>query len=126
MSFHESGFNSSLVPTSESFKPKYKGPQLENAPKVKVQDNSAKKNSQSSVIYISNLRFQVNEQELMDFFKQQKFDPIRARLLYDNEGNSKGTGFVEMSSNGEAEDAASKMNGEYFQGRKLNVVVTQK
>ena len=60
----------------------------------------------------------------MDFFKQQKFDPIRARLLYDNEGNSKGTGFVEMSSNGEALDAASKLNGEYFQGRKLNVMVT--
>ena len=42
----------------------------------------------------------------MDFFKSQKFDPVRARLLYDGEGNSKGTGFVEMSSSNEAEEAA--------------------
>jgi RNA recognition motif-containing protein len=61
----------------------------------------------------------------MDFFKQQKFDPVRARLLYDNEGNSKGTGFVEMGSNSEASEAADKLNGEYYQGRKLNVVVTK-
>lgn len=54
------------------------------------------------MVYVSNLRFQVNEQDLMDFFKTQNFDPVRARLLYDNEGNSKGTGFVEMSSPGDA------------------------
>ena len=38
----------------------------------------------------------------MEFFKTANFDPIRSRLLYDNEGNSKGIGFVEMSSEGEA------------------------
>lgn len=32
----------------------------------------------------------------MDFFKENNFEPIRARLLYDNEGNSKGSGFVEL------------------------------
>lgn len=56
----------------------------------------------------------MNEQDLMDFFKSQKFDPVRARLLYDNEGNSKGTGFVEMMSQADANDAASKLNNEYF------------
>jgi RNA recognition motif-containing protein len=40
----------------------------------------------------------VNEQDLLELFKNKKFDPIRARLLYDQEGNSKGTGFVEMKS----------------------------
>jgi len=51
---------------------------------------------------VSNLLFQVNEQELMELFKEKKFDPVRARLLYDNEGNSKGTGFVEMGSAADA------------------------
>lgn len=66
------------------------------------------------MVYVSNLRFQVNEQDLMDFFKSQNFDPVRARLLYDNEGNSKGTGFVEMSSPGDAQEAAKRLNEEYY------------
>ena len=56
----------------------------------------------------------MNEQELMDFFKQNSFDPVRSRLLYDNEGNSKGTGFVEMASEGEASDAVNKLHNETF------------
>ena len=64
-----------------------------------------------------------DKRELMDFFKSQGFDPIRSRLLYDQEGNSKGSGFVELSSMAEAEEAVSKLNGEYFQGRQLNVSV---
>lgn len=75
------------------------------------------------VVYVTNLRYQVNEQELMDFFKKEKYDPVRARLLYDGEGNSKGTGFVEMPSAGEAQQAAATLNGEFFQGRKLSVSV---
>jgi len=50
-------------------------------------------------------------------------DPVRARLLYDNEGNSKGTGFVEMGQASEAEEAAKRLNNEFFQGRKLAVSV---
>jgi len=47
----------------------------------------------------------VKEQQLMDYFKEQNFEPIRARLLYDNEGNSKGTGFVELSDPAAAQSA---------------------
>lgn len=72
---------------------------------------------------MSNLKYQVTEQELLDFFKQHKFDPVRARLLYDNEGNSKGYGFVELQSDGEAQEAIQQLNGESFQGRKINVSV---
>ena len=72
---------------------------------------------------MSNLGYQVKEHELMEFFKEAKFDPIRARLLYDNEGNSKGTGFVEMGAQNDAADAAKALNNEYFQGRKLTVNV---
>jgi RNA recognition motif-containing protein len=55
----------------------------------------------------------------MDLFKEKKFEPVRARLLYDNEGNSKGTGFVEMTSANDATEAAKVLNGDYFQGRKI-------
>ena len=57
----------------------------------------------------------------MDFFKKNKFDPLRARLLYDNEGNSKGYGFVELQNKDEAEEAIKKLNGEQFQTRKINL-----
>jgi RNA recognition motif-containing protein len=63
----------------------------------------------------------VNEQDLTDFFKAQNLEPVRARLLYDNEGNSKGTGFVEMSSPSDAQEAVKRLNEEYYQGRKLVV-----
>jgi RNA recognition motif-containing protein len=75
----------------------------------------------SALVYVSNLKYQVTEQELLDFFKQNKFDPVRARLLYDNEGNSKGYGFVELQSDGEAQEAISGLNNESFQGRQINV-----
>lgn len=63
----------------------------------------------------------MTEQDLMDYFKSHKFDPWRARLLYDPEGNSKGTGFVEMRSQDEAQEAAKKLHNDFFQGRKLIV-----
>jgi RNA recognition motif-containing protein len=59
----------------------------------------------------------------MDFFKSKNYDPVRARLLYDTEGNSKGTGFVEMSSEGEREEAVAKLNGEMFKGWKISVAM---
>jgi len=72
-----------------------------------------KSGGQGSMVYVSNLPFSVNEQDLIDLFKSQNFDPVRARLLYDNEGNSKGTGFVELSSPGDAQEAAAKINKNY-------------
>lgn len=57
-----------------------------------------KQTNSNSIVYVSSLKFSVNEQDLLELFKNKKFDPIRARLLYDQEGNSKGTGFVEMKS----------------------------
>jgi RNA recognition motif-containing protein len=75
------------------------------------------------MIYVSNLAFSVNEQELMDFFKKNDFDPVRARLLYDNDGNSRGFGFVELSSEGDAQDAISKLNGKQLQARKIQLSI---
>ena len=54
------------------------------------------------MVYVSNLKFSANEQDLIDFFKSNQFDTVRARLLYDHEGNSKGTGYVELKSSDDA------------------------
>lgn len=80
-----------------------------------------KQANSNSIVYVSSLKFSVNEQDLLELFKNKKFDPIRARLLYDQEGNSKGTGFVEMKSLQEAEDAVNAFSGELFMGRNLIV-----
>jgi len=53
-------------------------------------------------------------------------DAIRARLLYDDEGNSKGTAFVEMKSLQDAEGAVEKLNGVQYQGRNLIVNIANK
>jgi len=113
------GFSSN----ASDFRPKTSAP-AGNAPLISNKQ-SRQKQSNSTVVYVSNLSFTQNEQDLMDFFKQANFDPIRARLLYDNEGNSKGVGFVEMSSEGEATDAVSKLDSDFFQGRKLNISLAQ-
>lgn len=92
-----------------------------NAPTIASTQSKMKQGASEQVVYVTNLKFQVTEQDLMDFFKDKGFEPVRARLLYDQQGNSKGTGFVEMGSPGEAQDAASRLHNEYLQGRKLYV-----
>ncbi len=80
----------------------------------------------SHIVYVSNLKFAANEQDLLDLLKQHQFEPVRARLLYDGEGNSKGTGFVELKSAADAASAVEKLHGEHYQGRKLNVSLSTK
>jgi len=80
-----------------------------------------KSGGSQSIVYISNLKYQANEQDLLEFFKSYNFDPLRARLLYDNEGNSKGTGFVELKNSDEAQSAVDKLQGEDYQGRAVKV-----
>lgn len=78
------------------------------------------------MVYVSNLKFSANEQDLIDFFKQNKFDPVRARLLYDNEGNSKGTGYVELKTTEDANDAIDTLQGELCGGRPVRIALANK
>lgn len=63
---------------------------------------------------------------MLEFFKAYDFDPVRARLLYDHEGNSKGTGFVELKNGEEAENAVDSLQGEPCQGRPVKVSLANK
>jgi len=72
-------------------------------------------------LYVGNLPFTADEQTLADTFAE--FGTVEsAKIITDRDtGRSKGFGFVEMSSDGEAQEAISKMNGADFNGRALTV-----
>ena len=72
-------------------------------------------------LYVGNLPFSATDQILLDTFAQcGKVDS--AKIIMDREtGRSKGFGFVEMSTEAEAQDAISKFNGADYDGRAMTV-----
>ena len=74
-------------------------------------------------LYVGNLPYSVTEERLQQHFAQHG-SVISARIVTDKfTGRSKGFGFVEMSSDAEAERAITALNGTDFEGR--NVVVSE-
>jgi hypothetical protein len=72
-------------------------------------------------LYVGNLPFSANDESLMDMF-QQAGHVESAKVITDRDtGRSKGFGFVEMSTDQEAEQAIAKFNGADFEGRSLTV-----
>jgi RNA recognition motif-containing protein len=72
-------------------------------------------------LYVGNLPFSVTESVLSDLFSQLG-TVESARLITDRDsGRSKGFGFVEMSTDEEAQKAISEMNGKEVEGRALTV-----
>lgn len=72
-------------------------------------------------IYVGNLPFTVTEDTMNDLFGQHGAVDS-CRLITDREtGRSKGFGFIEMSTDEEAESAISSLNGHELEGRALNV-----
>ncbi|MDO8676109.1 MAG: RNA-binding protein [Candidatus Azambacteria bacterium] len=72
-------------------------------------------------LYVSNLPYNASDEELKEFFSQagavESATIIRDKMT----GRSRGFGFVEMSTDGEAEKAIADLNGKDFQDRKLVV-----
>ena len=70
-------------------------------------------------IYVGNLAWGVNADELIDLFGQ--FGKVtRAQVISDREtGRSRGFGFVEMETGGD--EAIAAVNGTQFKGRSLTV-----
>jgi RNA recognition motif-containing protein len=72
-------------------------------------------------IFVGNLSFNTNEDEL-----RQIFEPYgqvdRVSILTDRDtGRSRGFGFVEMTSDEDGEKAITALNGSQFGGRTINV-----
>jgi RNA recognition motif-containing protein len=72
-------------------------------------------------LYVGNLPFSATEQILSDTFAEHG-TVESAKIITDRDtGRSKGFGFVEMSSDAEAQAAIDKLNGSQWEGRQLTV-----
>jgi len=72
-------------------------------------------------LYVGNLPFSATEQTLIDTFSQCGTVET-AKLIADRDtGRSKGFGFVEMSSDAEAQQAIQKFDGQDYEGRPMKV-----
>lgn len=72
----------------------------------------------SKRLYVGNLPWSVNEQGLQDAF--QEFGASSATIPMNDQGKSKGFGFVDVEDD-QAEAAIAAMNGKEMDGRPLTV-----
>ena len=74
-----------------------------------------------SKLYVGNLSYDVNEDQLSQLFSA-KGEVVSVKIINDQfSGRSKGFGFVEMSNTDEAQAVISEFNGYEFEGRSLKV-----
>ena len=72
-------------------------------------------------LYVGNLPYSATESSLNDMFAQAG-TVESVRIITDRDsGRSKGFGFVEMSTDEEAEKAIADLNGKEIEGRQLTV-----
>ena len=72
-------------------------------------------------LYVGNLSYDVNDADLSQLFSQHG-EVATANVITDRmTGRSKGFGFVEMSSEQEAQEAIAGLNGKDYSGRALTV-----
>ncbi|MFH1148967.1 MAG: RNA-binding protein [Actinomycetota bacterium] len=72
-------------------------------------------------IYVGNLSYSVNEDELRTAFEPFGTVDSVDVIIDRNTGRSKGFGFVEMSNDEEAKAAVAGLNGKDLDGRSMNV-----
>jgi RNA recognition motif-containing protein len=72
-------------------------------------------------IFVGNLAFETTNQDLEGLFASVGTCDSAAVIMDRETGRSRGFGFVEMSSAGEAQKAISDLNGRELHGRALRV-----
>lgn len=73
-------------------------------------------------LYVGNLSFDSTEESLTAAFSQDSRQVSSVTIMTDREtGQSRGFGFVEMGSEGDAQAAIQAMNGQEVDGRTLRV-----
>jgi RNA recognition motif-containing protein len=72
-------------------------------------------------LYVGNLAFGVTDRDLSELFAQAGTCESAAVIMDRATGQSRGFGFVEMSSAAEAQQAMQQFDGKDFQGRALKV-----
>ena len=72
-------------------------------------------------LYVGNLSYNVKDSDLEDLFSAHGTVNSAQVVIDRDTGRSKGFGFVEMSSDQEAQAATSALNGRELEGRNLTV-----
>src|SRR5436305_2814556 len=72
-------------------------------------------------LFVGNLNFKTNDDDLRTLFSQRGTCDSATVMMDRATGRSRGFGFVEMSTDEEAQKAIQQFNGYDFQGRNLNV-----
>jgi RNA recognition motif-containing protein len=72
-------------------------------------------------LYVGNLGFEVTDKDLETLFAEAGTCASVAVITDKFSGQSRGFGFVEMSSNAEAQQAIQKFDGHDFKGRSMKV-----
>jgi len=72
-------------------------------------------------LYVGNLPYGVNDADLQQIFGEHGTVQSAQVIMDRDTGRSKGFGFVEMSSDAEAQTAITKLNGAEVEGRTLTV-----
>jgi RNA recognition motif-containing protein len=72
-------------------------------------------------LYVGNLAFGVNDQDLRELFGQAGVCESSAVIMDRDTGKSRGFGFVEMGSDDEAQKAMAQFNGQELKGRAIKV-----
>ena len=72
-------------------------------------------------LYVGNLNYQTQENELRDLFAQHG-EVVSSNVITDRDtGRSRGFGFIEMGTEEEAQAAVRALDGQDFDGRQLKV-----
>ena len=72
-------------------------------------------------LYVGNLPFRITESDLTQTFSQCGMVESVKIITDRNTGRSKGFAFIEMSTDDEAAESISKLNGKDYQGRAMTV-----
>jgi RNA recognition motif-containing protein len=76
-------------------------------------------------IYVSNLSFNVADEDLHDFFAEYG-EVTSAKVIKDKfTGRSRGFGFVEMSNDENGQKAITELDGAVVEGRSISVTVAK-
>ncbi len=73
-------------------------------------------------LYVGNLPHSVQDQDLVDWVTNEGFKVETARVIRDRStGQSRGFGFIELSSGEDLAQAIARLNGMQWEGRTLQV-----
>jgi RNA recognition motif-containing protein len=72
-------------------------------------------------LFVGNLPWSVNWQDLKDFVKDNGTNPTRANVAFGFDGQSRGWGTLCFATAEEAQDAEAALNGLEFNGREIEV-----